>query len=245
MFTGVGLFAYWGVRKLAIDDQGGGGFWRWVRRGSVSVRVTWAPGSAPEALVQGLPLESWGQASASATRRVLPVCTVCTAGVLQRACPFPCGRATSPVVLCAAAIRILRWVQGQPPAAGFCPAVAEKKPAHTGSTWPGRLGVGQGCRDLHPWEARWLMVSWFPSRASFLWWHESLWVGGGHPVPLRPGASPWAPEGGWGAGDSAPVTPGEAPLRRGCQERQERGWEAPAPAHPVLPGPVCLTAFLL
>ena len=45
-----------------------------------------------------------------------------------------------PAVLHAAAIRVLRWVQGQPPAAGFCPAVAEKEACARGqrlARWPG------------------------------------------------------------------------------------------------------------
>lgn len=174
-----------------------------------------------------------------------PLCAVCAGGVLQRACPFRCGRATSPLVLHAAAIWILCWVRGQPPAAGFCLAVAEKKPAHTGSAWPGSLGVGQGCRNLHPREVRWPTVSWFPSWASFLWGHESLWVGGGHPVPLRPGASPQAPEGGVGCWELGPRHTWGGHLEEGVSGQRSVGGRFRLPSHPVLPVPVCLTVLLL
>ena len=97
VFTGVGLFAYWGVRKLASDDQGGGGFWRWVRRGSVSVRVTWAPGSAPVTLVQGLAPRVLGAglsilhlASAARLYRVRWCCASEGLPLPLRACHVPC-----------------------------------------------------------------------------------------------------------------------------------------------------------
>lgn len=166
-----------------------------------------AQGLAPGVLGAGLSVSHL----ASPSHSVLCTLVLCFRGP----CPFRCRPGMRPAVLHAAAIRVLRWVQGQPPAAGFCPAVAEKEACARGqrlARWP---GSGAGLQKPPSPEARWLMVSWCLDWACFLRWHESLWVGGGHPVPLRPGASHGPQREGRGAGNVVPVTAGAAALRRG------------------------------
>ena len=174
--------------------------------------MTWVPGSASVALVQGLAPGVLG-ADLSVFHLLSPSCSMLSARVVcfRGPCPSRRGRGTSsyrPPCCCDSGLTL-----GAGSAAShrlLCPLAETKHPAHTGRTWPGRPSWERGGLQKPPPRGPWAAGVTVPKPSKSAVVQESLWVGGGHPVSLRPGASTWTPEGGagrWEAGRSPPGRP--------------------------------------